>query len=49
MTENGVTTSATYDAANQMTSLGGTGYSYDRNGNLTAFGSNSLSYDASNK
>ncbi len=49
ITKDGTTTSATYDAANQMTSLGGTGYSYDRNGNLTAFGSNSLNYDESNK
>ncbi|MDP9316440.1 MAG: RHS repeat-associated core domain-containing protein, partial [Chloroflexota bacterium] len=49
ITKDGTATSATYDAANQMTSLGGTGYSYDRNGNLTAFGSNSLNYDESNK
>jgi YD repeat-containing protein len=48
-TSGGTTTSATYDNANQITSLGGTSYSYDRNGNLTAYGSNSLSYDQSNK
>ncbi len=49
LTKNGTTTSASYDAANQMTAFGGTSYSYDRNGNLTAFGSNSLNYDESNK
>lgn len=42
---NGTTTSATYDSANQMTSLGGVAHSYDRNGNLTGFGSNTLTYD----
>jgi len=49
ITKQGVTTTATYDAANQLTALGGTSYSYDRNGNLVAFGGNSLSYDAANE
>jgi YD repeat-containing protein len=49
ITKDGVTTTATYDAANQMIALGSTSYSYDRNGNLVGYGSNSLSYDASNK
>ncbi len=44
-----MTTTATYDAPNQLTAFGGTDYVYDRNGNLKAFGSNSLNYDASNK
>jgi len=45
----GVTTSATYDNAHQMISLGGTSSTYDRNGNLTGGGGNRLSYDTVNK
>jgi len=45
ITKDGTATTATYDAANQMTALGSTSYAYDRNGNLTAYGSNSLTYD----
>jgi RHS repeat-associated protein len=48
VTAGGVTTNATYDAVNQLKTLGSASYSYDRNGNLTAFGSNSLTYDAAN-
>lgn len=48
-TTNGVTTSATYDAANQLTSWGVTSYSYDRNGNMVSRGGDSLTYDAANR
>jgi YD repeat-containing protein len=48
-TDGGVTTTYTYDDANQLIGdSGGTSYSYDRNGNLTGYGSNTLTYDASN-
>ncbi len=49
ITSGGVTRSATYDAANQMTSFDGVSYKYDRNGNLTGYGSNTMEYDAANK
>lgn len=45
----GTTTGASYDAANQMTTLGGVNYTYDHNGNMTGYGANVLSYDAANK
>jgi diaminohydroxyphosphoribosylaminopyrimidine deaminase / 5-amino-6-(5-phosphoribosylamino)uracil reductase len=44
-----ITTNTTYDAANQLISLGGTSYRYDRNGNLVAYGGNSLAYDVANQ
>jgi len=57
ITRNGVTTFASYDAANQLirevTGTTTNTYNYDRNGNLIGFTngtlSNSLAYDASNK
>lgn len=49
VTKDGVTTAATYDRANQLTTLGSTSYTYDRNGNARAYGDVSLSYDAANK
>jgi RHS repeat-associated protein len=48
VTTNGVTTTASYDAANQLVSQGSVSYAYDRNGNLTGYSGNSLSYDARN-
>ena len=49
VTANGVTKTATFDGANQLTSQGATTYNYDRNGNTTGYDGNVLSYDASNK
>jgi RHS repeat-associated protein len=40
---------ASYDAANRLTSWGGSPLSYDNNGNLTAFGSSTYSWDARNQ
>jgi len=54
-TRSGVTTTADYDAANQMTRQGTTEYRYDRAGNLEQYGpatnrtESELGYDASNK
>lgn len=41
--------SATYDAANQITSCGGTSFAYDANGNLTSDGARSYSWNARNQ
>jgi RHS repeat-associated protein len=49
VTVNGVTITATFDAANQLTSQGNTSYTYDQNGNLVGYGGNTLNYDVSNK
>jgi RHS repeat-associated protein len=38
----------TYDAANRLTSWGGSALSYDANGNLTALGSSTYTWDARN-
>ncbi len=49
ITKDGVTTTATYDNANQLVSdSSGTTYSYDPNGNQVANGGNTFSYDAAN-
>jgi RHS repeat-associated protein len=48
-TSGGSTTTATYDAANQMVTSGGQALTYDRNGNLTGYGVQTFSYDASNR
>src|ERR1019366_6418708 len=37
-TDNGATTTYSYDATNQLTQAGATGYSYDANGNPTSNG-----------
>ncbi|MEX2236506.1 MAG: RHS repeat-associated core domain-containing protein [Dehalococcoidia bacterium] len=44
-----VTTSYTYDDADQLTSAGGVNYTYDNNGNLTGRGSDTFSYDHENR
>jgi RHS repeat-associated protein len=49
ITRDGVTTTATYDTANQLTKRDSTSYSYDRNGSMLGFGSNTLTYDAANR
>ncbi len=41
--------SATYDAANELTKWGGTKLSYDADGNLTSDGTNSYTWDARNQ
>ncbi len=49
VTSNGVTTNATYDAANQLTTQGTLSYNYDRNGNLLSYNGVTLTYDASDQ
>jgi len=41
--------SASYDAANQLTTWNGTSLTYDANGNLTSDGTNSYTWDARNR
>jgi RHS repeat-associated protein len=49
VTRDGVTTTATYDAANQLTGAGGVTYDYDRAGNQTRAGDLAFTYDARGK
>jgi RHS repeat-associated protein len=49
VSEGGNVTTATYDAADQLTKQGTSTYTYDRNGNLLSDGAASYSYDASDK
>lgn len=49
VTTNGVTTTATYDAADQLVSLGSATYSYDRTGNLLSDGGLTYAYDSTNR
>jgi RHS repeat-associated protein len=46
VTVNGATTTAVYNADNELTSNGGTTYSYDGAGNLTTAGSNAYIWDS---
>ncbi len=48
LTASGVTTSSTFDAANQLVSVGASAYRYDRDANLTAAGADTYTYDAAN-
>lgn len=43
------TIASVYDAANRLTSVGGTSYAWDSNGNLTNDGSSQYSYDTANR
>ncbi len=49
ITTDGAEINATYDAANQLLSQGGTSYSYDRNGNMVSSGGMALAYDEANR
>ncbi len=46
---NGVTTSYTYDNADQMTAAGGVTFGYDNNGNQTGRGADTFGYNAENR
>jgi RHS repeat-associated protein len=45
----GAVSSATYNAANQLTAWGGTALAYDANGNLTSDGSRTYTWDSRNR
>src|SRR6185312_7506962 len=45
----GTVTSATYDAANELTNWNGTSISYDPNGNMLSDGTNTFSWNARNQ
>src|SRR5215831_8801660 len=45
----GVITSATYDAANELTNWNGTAISYDLNGNMLSDGTNTFTWNARNQ